>query len=457
MKKPKFTKNKTIRIVFLFFLITTNVTFSQVVNCNTLDCIQSALKTATPGTEIVIDEGSYSPTGKIKDGLGKFVRFTSAQNGTAAKPIILRGKNPAKPPILKGPDGPDSNKYDGAVISINGDYWVLKDLIVKQGDKGIMIDNSNYTKIEKVQVSDVGEEAIHLRDGSSNCIIDACTITDTGKVKPDFGEGIYIGSDKNQHGSAPDGYKPDCNNNTIQNCKIGPNVSAEHIDVKEGTDKTIIKNNIFDAVGISGANFSDSFIDAKGIYCFIYKNTFNVNNSVKLTSIIDFNNRTDLKYNYKTGEKISIFDNTINLSDKTTLPTATSRGAISKDIHVFSNIRIPNTPYIKDTNTALSVTESCPTWNIVACTTLDVSDFEIDSKVKFSPNPMSNLLTMNISSNDQIQEVVFNDIFGRVILKRNVESSLQEYTFDVSNFPTGLYLVNIKSNERNWTKKILKN
>jgi endoglucanase len=449
MKKSAFLKKLNRILSFLSFLVFSNIVTAQVVNCNTVDCITNALATASPGTEIVIAEGAYAPSGKIKDVLGKFVRFTSAKDGNSTRPIILRGKNPANPPVLKCPD---NDKYDGAVISINGDYWILKDLIIKQGAKGIMIDNSNNTKIEKVQVTDIGEEGIHLRDGSSNCIIDNCVITETGKVDPQFGEGVYIGTDRGDH----DKYKPDCNNNTVQNCKIGPGVTAEHLDIKEGTDKTIIKNNTFDAIGISGANFSDSFIDVKGIYCFIYNNTFNVNNSAVLTSIIDFNNRTNSSYTYKTGEKVSIFNNTINLSDKGTLPTATSRGAVSKDIHVWSNTRVPNTPYIKDTNTALSIKEYCPTWNIITCTTLATNDFELDSKVKMGPNPVSTLLTINLSGNDTIQEVVFNDFSGRVLLQKSIQANLQEYTFDLSNFPSGLYLVNLKSNEKNWAKKIVK-
>jgi endoglucanase len=450
MKKLEFSRR--INKALLFLLITSNITFAQIVECNTVDCIKKAMSTATPGTEIVIAEGNYYPAGKLEDQLGKFVKFTSAKNGTAAKPIILRGKNPAKPPAL---GCPDNDKYDGAVISINGDYWVLKDLIVKQGDKGIMLDNSNHSKILNVQVTDVGEEAIHLRDGSSNCLIDGCTITFTGRVKPDFGEGIYIGSDRADHGAAPN-YNPDCKNNTVQNCKIGPNVSAEHLDIKEGTDGTIIKNNTFDATGISGKNFSDSFIDVKGIYCYIYKNTFNVNNADKLTSIIDFNNRTTSKFSYKTGEKVAIFENIINLSDKGTLPTATSRGEISKDIHIWENKRVPNTPFIKDDNTAKSIKEFCPTWNIVPCPTLDTDDFELDSKVKIGPNPVNAFLTINVADNESIQEIVFNDLSGRVLLRKSIQSNVQDYSFDMGSFPKGMYLVSLKSNEKSWTKKILK-
>ena len=59
--------------------------------------------------------------------------------------------------------------------------------------------------------------------------------------------------------------KPDkSDRNQILNNRIGPNVAAEEIDIKEGSCCGIIKNNVFDGTGMSGENYADSWIDVKG-------------------------------------------------------------------------------------------------------------------------------------------------------------------------------------------------
>ncbi|MET1074012.1 MAG: hemagglutinin protein, partial [Umezawaea sp.] len=55
--------------------------------------------------------------------------------------------------------------------------------------------------------------------------------------------------------------------------RIGPNIAAEPIDVKEGTYDGVIRGNTFDGQGISGENSADSWIDVKGIGYLIEDNT----------------------------------------------------------------------------------------------------------------------------------------------------------------------------------------
>jgi hypothetical protein len=78
---------------------------------------------------------------------------------------------------------------------------------------------------------------------------------------------VYVGSDE----------AASCNhtvkNNLILNTTIGPNVTAEHIDIKEGADGTLVQNCTFNGTGINGANSADSFIDIKGVNSKIYNNT----------------------------------------------------------------------------------------------------------------------------------------------------------------------------------------
>lgn len=150
---------------------------------------KNALEHAKAGDEIILAEGEYVYSGATPKGY----MFTSSVDGTEENPIILRSENPEKPAILSG-----SSTAENYALSISGDWWEIKDLKITNAQKGIMIDNSNHTKIRNCEVYNIGSEGIHLRDDSSYCLIENCTIHDTGVVSPGYGEAVYVGSAKVQ-------------------------------------------------------------------------------------------------------------------------------------------------------------------------------------------------------------------------------------------------------------------
>ncbi len=327
------------------------------INCNTAECILNAMRNAEPGDEIIIAPGTYVAQEKDNTN-GRASRFFSAKDGTASQPIIIRAQNASNPPILKAPEG----SYDGYVMRILGDYWQVKNLIMEDGSKGLVFDNASHGLIENITVRDIGEEGIHLRDGSSYNVVRGCNVSNTGVRKPGFGEGLYVGSDKSQHG---DPYDPDCDHNTLENCIIGPNVAAEGVDVKEGTTHTIIRNCTFSAQGITGENSADAFLDLKGVYTFVYDNTFNVDGSTVINSVIDFQDR---KTGYKTGTRNAIFNNTFNLGNRgNDIPSMRSKGGSPSEMHFWNNTRNPNTPDPISNFTLEKMILSCPSWNILPC------------------------------------------------------------------------------------------
>ncbi len=216
--------------------------------------LQNALTYAQPGDTIIIKDGVYN---------GKFVIPTNA-SGDVCNPITLRG---SKNVILNG-----GNVNSGYVLYVQASYWRLQNFTVTNGLKGIMCDGANYNVFDSLSIHDFGTEAIHFRTFSSHNLLKNSAIYNTGLVTPDYGEGVYIGSAVSNWGTYTNFLPDKCDSNVVSFNTIGPNVSAECVDIKEGTTGGIIYGNTFNARGITGANDADSWIDVKGNYYLIEKN-----------------------------------------------------------------------------------------------------------------------------------------------------------------------------------------
>jgi len=218
----------------------------RIVNVSTATELKAALANAIPGDEIVMADGVYK---------GKFV-IATGKNGTATNDITLRGSRNA---ILDA-----ESIQTGYVLHLQASYWNLIGFTVTNGLKGIMCDGIRECLIYNVKVFHIGEEGIHLRTFSTNNTIQGCDISELGLKTPDYGEGVYLGSANNNWPVYTNGVADRSDSNLVFNNKIGPGVTAECIDVKEGTTGGIIRGNYFDATGITGANSGDSWIDVKG-------------------------------------------------------------------------------------------------------------------------------------------------------------------------------------------------
>ena len=223
--------------------------------------LTDALAAAKAGDTIQLAAGSYE---------GQFTISTSGAEGT---PITLTGPREA---VLSNPSG-----YG---LHLNGaKYWNLTGFAVAKSDKGIVLDKSNHVTIDKVEVSETGAEAVHFRSSSSDNVVKNSAIHDTGTKQPQYGEAIYFGSAKSNWSKYGENGGPDrSDRNQALDNTIGPNVRAEGVDIKEGTEAGVVRGNTFDGHGISGENYADSWLDAKGNGYTIERNTGTFDGTGKL-------------------------------------------------------------------------------------------------------------------------------------------------------------------------------
>jgi hypothetical protein len=221
------------------------------------DELKNVLLIAKPGDSIVLKDGIY---------MGKFT-IAATVSGTKKSPITISGSRNA---ILDA-----GSTETGFVMSFKANYWRIKGFTMRNGSKGLVIDGGNHNVIDGIFVTKIGEEAVHFRTFSSHNIIKNSEITYTGLKNPGYGEGVYIGTAVSNWPNISDGQPDKCDSNKVINNKIGPYIAAECVDIKEGTTGGIISGNTFDAQGITGANWGDSWIDVKGSYYVIENNVGN--------------------------------------------------------------------------------------------------------------------------------------------------------------------------------------
>lgn len=200
-----------------------------------------ALASAHPGDTIQLRAGTYVGS------------FTANISGTAADPVFLCGTPHA---VLSA-----GNAQSGYGFHLDhASYWHLVGFSVRQSQKGVVVDASSHVVIQRLTVSDVGDEGIHIRENSTDNLILGNIVRHTGIYKARFGEGIYIGS-AHSNWCAYTKCGPDRSDRNTVRANVISGTSAESVDVKEGTSDGTIERNSFNGAAMTGA---DSWVDVKG-------------------------------------------------------------------------------------------------------------------------------------------------------------------------------------------------
>ena len=121
----------------------------------------------------------------------------------------------------------------------------------------------------------IGHAAIKFRNNSTDNILQNSMVSYTGLSAPENGEAVYIGSSIShwQNDLNTGLLRPDCSSrNQILNNYFGPYVSAESVDIKEGTDGTLVEHNTINGIGMSDKNYSNTWVSLKGSDSIIRRN-----------------------------------------------------------------------------------------------------------------------------------------------------------------------------------------
>ncbi len=200
-----------------------------------------ALTAAVAGQVIILAPGTYAGT------------FTARAAGTATQPIVLCGPRTA---VLDA-----GTIATGYTLFLDGArYWQVSGFTVRGGQKSVMADNTQTSRIEGLLVEGSGDEAVHLRRASSDNIVANNVVRTAGLRTPAVGEGIYVGTAQSNW-CAYTACGPDRSDRNVVEGNDISGTAAESVDIKEGTTGGIVANNRFSGVGMTDA---DSWIDVKG-------------------------------------------------------------------------------------------------------------------------------------------------------------------------------------------------
>jgi len=202
--------------------------------------LTEALAAARPGDTVVMADGVYEGT------------FVIRRSGTEESPIVLCGGRDA---VL------DAGSVDsGYGLHLRADHWVLDGFTVTNVQKGIMLDSANHNVLQGVAVHAIGDEGVHFRSGSSDNVLRDSEISDTGRRRERFGEGVYIGSaESNWCEISHCGPDRSDRNQVIGN--VIRLTTSESIDIKEGTTGGLISGNTFSGEGMTEA---EAWVNVKG-------------------------------------------------------------------------------------------------------------------------------------------------------------------------------------------------
>jgi hypothetical protein len=186
--------------------------------------LTSALNNAQPGDRIVLAPGNYTQ------------QAWSGRYGTSNNPIVLCG--------------PSAAIFTGDLRPSDISWWIFQGFTSRGAFQAFYAKGIQHTRLRGLEISEVGQEAVHFLCNSTDNVLEGSYIHRTGLMKPPSGEAVYLGTfprDYRLRCGSPGADRSD--GNQILNNRFGPDVASEDVDAKGGTSGGIIRGNVSDGQG----------------------------------------------------------------------------------------------------------------------------------------------------------------------------------------------------------------
>jgi parallel beta-helix repeat protein len=183
--------------------------------------IPKSINNLVPGDILYVKNGTYN----------KQNIYLTGKSGTDSQPITIKAF-PGHAPIIDGNDMVDG----GRNRFTNCNDFIFDGFIIRNMQQGVFIESSRNFILQNATIYNMGQEGVHVKDNSYNITLSNNIIHDTGKGTSN-GEGFYIGTSSS--GPADNTSNVMIRNNTVYN------TTDEGVELKPGTSRCVVDNNVF--------------------------------------------------------------------------------------------------------------------------------------------------------------------------------------------------------------------
>ena len=225
----------------------------RLVSVSTAAQLGAAIADAQPGDLIQLAAGTY--TG----------RWKATASGTSSRRIVLCGPRAA---ILNGGD-----LSAGITLNLSGaSYWILHGFTATNSLKGVVVWGGRGNVLDSLEVTQIGQEGVAVGRFSRSNIIRNNSVHDTGKLVPQWGEGIYVGTSESNWCTFTN-CQPDTSdsNQVVRNTVF--RTTADGIQVMAGTTGVLVRGNTIDGAGMVSDPSNPVWVLAMGNNMLVDSNT----------------------------------------------------------------------------------------------------------------------------------------------------------------------------------------
>jgi hypothetical protein len=72
------------------------------------------------------------------------------------------------------------------------------------------------------------------------------------------------------------------------------------------------------------------------------------------------------------------------------------------------------------------------------------------------PNPASDYIQLSLPEKLNNKVITIYNLYGKMMMQYKLDATTEESLIDINQLPKGIYILNLNSDEKNWTKKLIK-